>query len=333
MCIKGNVFIDYKYKYQNVCPEFPDIKFGIEIEFCTNKMNNGNDILNEFINNKINMSSAIVDSRKQNKNYQQWQLAVENSCSGWEIVTPIMSDTEKCWKELQEVCNILKHNLDSYINQRCSIHIHIDKKSVGLTEVPNSGIRLFNFIKIYRFLEPLTYCISSGEEKEVFIDRCKKYAMPFALAYNDKNEGWIRGYTPDETNTKIRNGCSDLFDSYFATRFVGVNFNTHNLEYATIEFRTFNGTLNPSTIQFYLTYAVAIIEGSINNQEDDIEHKNEFYKKDLCYFTFKDDYIQKCLHKLQANTLLKEYIKKKVKCYHISKELLDLLTETEIRET
>ena len=288
------------YKCENLFSHFQNVKFGIEIEFQSKNIDiDGEDILKEFVSNGIDISKKVIVGREGERHYQNWQLMKETSCN-WEIISPVLQNILEDWKTFEQVCNVLQNSqFGFYVDENCAIHIHINRESILLC-----GQHYVNLMNTYRYLEPLIYGVSAGEDKEVSLTRVKKYAA--TLAYADK-ELWCKGDSQKNIDRLITCGEIGWIDNYYWTRLVGINFMTRNTGYKTVEFRTFNGTFNPALIQFYLEFILNIIY-SCTIKEDSELPIIQFWEKNGEEFKYNKEYIDECIRIMHPNEYLKKCI-------------------------
>ncbi|NFO11223.1 hypothetical protein FDB29_08950 [Clostridium botulinum] len=309
---------EVKYLYENVFSDIERTYFGIEIEFQIDKAISGEYIVNIFRTNGIEINKEIVEDRKNKGKYNSWQLMKESTCD-WEIISPILQDDIECWRNIENVCNILKNELQANIDEKTSIHLHIQREPLI-----NKGKHYINLMNLYKYLEPFTYAFSAGEESEISLLRVKKYAG--TLKFADKCL-WSREMSQSEAQEIIENGSNyDLINSYFPIRLLGLNFSTRSTEYKTIEFRTFNGTLNPTIIQSYLIYVMSMInlakQDDFDNKYKPVAIEDESGKKVL-----SKKYIDKCLSLLTKNKMYRDrFLQPLIRnSYTISDDLYDAL--------
>lgn len=118
-----NTPINYKEKL-NV-PS--NITFGLEIEF------EQAGFIKTFNELKQYCNIAFYDEMSP-KEYNNWTIEFEQDCSrrienilyGGEINSPIVNNNIDFFKELKNVCNVLKNN-NAQFNSKAGLHIHISK--------------------------------------------------------------------------------------------------------------------------------------------------------------------------------------------------------------
>lgn len=317
----NNIKIDYLY--ETVFGDIEDIKFGIEIEFqALDKTINGDYIINILKNNGILVDIKIIKDRHEKKKYLFWQVMKESTCD-WELISPIFEDKNSCWKQIEKVCNVLKEQLQATVDDKTAIHVHIQRKPLL-----SNGNYYISLMNLYRYLEPFTYAFSAGEYSEVSSLRVKEYAT--TLDFADKNF-WAKGICQDEAKYIIKHDDYNLIDSYYAKRVVGLNFSTAGTNCKTVEFRTFNGTLNPIMIQSYLIYVINMID--IARQNDFKEkYDGKIFKSKQGKIVLSKTYVNKCIsilanNEMQRNRFLQPLIRNN---YYISQTLHNALSREEI---
>jgi len=118
-----------------------DITFGIELEF---ERSNKKEIKNKLCENNL---------------FPNWKLVIEAmliSTQGAEVNSPILKDEPKTWKELCDVCNILKNY--SLIGPRSAGHIHMGAHYIG-----DNKTAWLNLIKLWATYENVICRFCYGE--------------------------------------------------------------------------------------------------------------------------------------------------------------------------
>lgn len=287
----------FEYKYSTAISYPGDFSFGIEIEFRAQNLEKDN-ILEELCSLGLCINNEVIDSRSEKRDYTRWRLMKETT-SDWEIISPVLHDDYESWFEIEQVCNLIRNKFHGYIDDRCSMHVHIGRS--GLFNETKTMLGLF---EVYDFLETFTNAFSAGDYNKVSEYRIFKYALTLVGA----NKYFLLGNnidTIDEGLASILKTANEF--EHLATagpynnRFVGLNFRTQTTNFSTIEFRTFNGTLNPLTIQTYLLYVANIIR--VVNSRKALPKLIE----GTCYnkgekILIKKSYINNCLEFLADDT-------------------------------
>jgi len=121
-----NFLLEYEIDYRTKLNVSDDLTFGMEIEFISNEKY-------EERKNLLLWLFADVEAHSS-PSYEQWWLIHEFNLTesdneyGYEIVSPILKNSEEDWKQIFETLNgIYKMNYST--NDLCASHIHfgIDK--------------------------------------------------------------------------------------------------------------------------------------------------------------------------------------------------------------
>ncbi|MGN1379674.1 MAG: amidoligase family protein [Bacilli bacterium] len=251
-----------------------DYTFGFEIEF-ENYVN---------IREIINKVTYYV--------YGLWEYKSDGSLKhGGEIVSPKLNDVNSDWKELKQVCNIISEN--AKIGKNCGGHIHI-----GSSVLQDNPYNWLNFIRLWSAYENIIYRFCYGE----YINARKniqKYAMPMASDFR-----FCYNLLKQKDNLNLRKILVYLnTQRYQAVNFKNVKSNDiyNNKIKNTIEFRCFNGTLEPIIWQNNLNFILSFLEYAKNpnfnheiiNQriERNLEEKINFSNYDEI---FLDEALELC---------------------------------------
>lgn len=288
-----------------------DYTFGFEIEF--EKSFNTDEIIN-----KINSSL-----------YKTWKYTFDASLKrGGEIISPILNDVNSDWKSLRKVCQMISEN--AKIGKNCGGHIHI-----GSSILQNNSINWLNFIKLWSAYENVIFRFSYGE----YINARKniqKYAMPIANdLYNYykkliKLEGlnlmMILPYLNNQRNQAVNFQNVKVFAKF------------DNKIKNTIEFRCFNGTLEPTIWQNNLNLLLSLLEYSkssnFNNELIDeriIKNLNEnieFSKYDDIYL---DEALELCDLIFNNNFDKVYFLRQYLKSFEINRKY-NIKTENFVRK-
>ena len=261
--------------------------FGIEIEF---QLRNGH-LPTEIAKDMVTLGLSDCENvRVYNKidDIKGWKLIKEKTCD-YEIISPVLSDTKKCWEEINLICYILT-KYGAYTDNNCAFQIHIGTKDL-LTE----GKQWTILMDIYKQFEPITCILSKGEFANVSKKRLECFAITMAMA----DKLWSKGLTIDKCRQKIEDGDLSLIPNFYRTRKVGMNWRCMSDEGKTIEFRTFNGTIDFFLIQTYLMYVSNIVDKVSLQKESKLsmtnvlEHRNitKEYVDSVVDYLADDSYI------------------------------------------
>jgi len=212
---------DLPYEYENVL-DGSDNTFGIEIEF------EGGD--RRAIAQELYERGYVPEPRQgayhSVRRPGMWSFESDGSLnSGGEIVSPVFRDTPEAWRQIEEVCEIVRRH-GGRATSRCGGHVHIG--NVPLDHDPASWQRLTD---ICRRNEDLIYRIAAGGESGG-AHRGTHYATPLTRVTGELER---------------------------AGHYASVNGRQH-----TVEFRYFNGTLDPRQWQTNVRLAHGLVRAAGN---------------------------------------------------------------------
>lgn len=249
-----NMSMPHEYEYENVLNGFNGT-FGIEIEYIEGQ---SDEIAKKLY--ELDLCPHIKMMRKKvTKGYNKWKVEIDRSVTngrlGGEIISPILVDNPQTWNEIKLICNVIKE-YGGKINQDCGMHIH-----VGIDEMKNGWVNLFKTLSLY---EEIIYRYAGGD-RGCIRDSYKNYCSPcniidFPISKLKKEK--------DIKNLIYKlMGRNDLKNK-------GVNFMNiiSNTNKNTVEFRYFNGTLNPYIIQSNIILVSNIINTCIREEYHNIEN-------------------------------------------------------------
>ena len=242
----------YKINYRNSLNLDKKSTFGVEIEF--------ENINPSRVEEMINLYNIVNESN--------WKFKPERSIiNGYEVSSPILTDTKDSWIKLKDICSIIKNN-GGKITDRASSHVHM-----GDQILDDNITNWLNFLKLYSAYENILYRFSYGEYE------CERASL-YEYAHPIANE--IENYL---VSTEKPNIWSLIF--FFSSRYKIGGISVRKPLMNTIEIRSANGTLNPiiwqNNINFYehfLRYStnpnfdVDRINYRMKNQEFSLESYN-----------------------------------------------------------
>lgn len=121
-----------------------NLTFGIEIEY--------RDLSRKIVTKFINDNHPNWESKKEDAIIK----TSLNPSLGGEVVSPVLTDTEETWKELDEICNFFIQNNASSINTGAHIHI-------GADVFENNSKYFLRFIKLWCAYEHIIYRFCYGD--------------------------------------------------------------------------------------------------------------------------------------------------------------------------
>lgn len=247
-----------------------NISFGLEIE--TEHAKTG--LIKDFIQSK----------------YPSWGYCGDRSLdNGIEVLSPILTNNEKSFDELKNVCNFLRKN--SFIDESASAHIHVG------AQIYNNWASVYLLFLIWFAYEKIIYRFSYGEynagRKDLFyyadsmLDNARDLSVIFERIFKSTGD-----YTKFELEFYK---YIQKIERYKSLNFTNVSQFGKKEEGNTIEFRCPNGTLNEviwqNNLNFFLSlmnyakdgYNNADCEYYVNKANDNIDSDydySELYLKD-----------------------------------------------------
>lgn len=220
---------NYYIKYQKVLKTVNDLTYGFEFE-C----------------DKVDINMIYKHANSLAK--ECYEIAPELSLlEGLEIKSPILINRKVDWKNVRTVCHLL--NKYAIVNDATGSHIHIGVQALG-----SKNDVWYNFLLTYATYEDIIFRFGYGE----FLNKRKclvQYAGPI---YSDVRkyllllkEQCIQELLETGEITKAKNNSINFGNIDDLNKF---SFNN------TIEFRMFNGTLNPVIWQNNLNMLFSLIK-------------------------------------------------------------------------
>ncbi len=246
---------DVEILYRDTLGFSEDITFGLEIEYID-----------------LHYIEALkLIEKKYNKWGYQKDESVCNSGFGGEVVSPILRDNRKTWVELRDILVDLKDNF-AHIDESTAAHIHVG------SSIFNEDINKYlYFLKMWTVFEKEVYQFSYGE----FNYMRDKYNLFSSFI----RPNMVRNYygikkVIEESDGVFIDDLHDIISFLGKFRNLGVNLRNvkevDNLDKNTIEFRTFNGTLDKR-----------IWQNNVNFVLNFLEYFNGDYDKELIDYYFK----------------------------------------------
>ncbi|MFT8349213.1 amidoligase family protein [Clostridium saccharoperbutylacetonicum] len=249
--------VEVEYEYDNVL-NGSDITFGVELEFVGG---NANAIARDLYNEGICSDPERLGYHRRSSNPNLWKLESDSSVSsgsqGGELVSPILKDTPQTWRNIERICEIAKRH-GATVNGRCGGHVH-----VGIDPLDTARQRWKRLFKVVSGYEECIYRAAGGDNG-VIRRGYDHYAMPF----RNKALMGIQSRITMNDEHDLRN----MVGSMIATRYYGLNLkNISENRAKTVEFRYFNGSLNPKQIQANVKLAAGVVMAARKNRTRDIQ--------------------------------------------------------------
>lgn len=250
------------FKYKGILNLPNNIIFGTELEFSNALYNNVLENLTAyqkngmFIDYRIDIDETVVEM-------------INKFPFGGEIKTPKLNDSIKSWKEIKQICTILK-KLGGLCNVNCGEHIHFD-----INIFKNNSQYIMNFFKLWTVFEDIIFMFSCGENDKLRnnINRySREIGRDIFILLNSST-------TKDKSIYELRD---IIHKSYYRNKQNTIRFT----EFNTMEIRTPAGTLNHIIIQNNILFFSKLIlySCSKNFNEELINNMFKNYDKNKRVF-------------------------------------------------
>jgi len=218
-----------EYQYSDVLPN-PNMSFGIEIEFEGGNIHAiARDLYEEGLIAEPRRSGYHAGRINPNLWAFEWDGSVSTTSGGGELISPVLRDTPTAWQQVEKVCEIIRRH-GGRATRKCGNHVHI-----GTAEPLDSrNERWDRLLRLVRAHEDLLYRLGAGGE----------------------SNGRHRGI--DYANPVSRRTTLEGTGHYHAV----------NKRRDTVEFRYFNGTLDPRQIQANIRVAAGIVDAATRDELD-----------------------------------------------------------------
>lgn len=295
---------NYLIEYQDTLDIDDSITFGLEIEF-----ENANYHEIEQNLNNLNLKKLAWTKSK-------WITTDEISISnGGETKSPILKDKIETWKQLKIVLEEI--NKYAKINTASSSHIHIGKN------ILNDDLESYkNFIKLWATYENIIYRFGYGEYLNAR-PNINKFAAPLKKELDKEINKKYKTFKSlaRSINNLCKNHAFNLDHLKFNCIYASEPINT-------LEFRVFNGTLNPIIWQNNVNFIIKLLQycNNYNFNHDIINKRNIDNKDKFIYPIYKYHQINikqaiELADLIFNNNLDKiNFLKQYFKSYQISRE-------------
>ena len=230
------------------------ITFGLELEF------------------EHAIRKKIQDGLKEASLDKNWKLVGDISLDeGAEINSPILTDNEKSWQDLEQVCSIVSPFAEIFENS--AGHIHVGSQALG-----NDKEAWLHFLRIWSSYENILYRFSYGEYL-TGRPSMSEYAFPIGELIDNK---WKRFQEESYRLSLLLTYLS--MDRDNAVNFSNVDITSLNqfMEKNTLEFRCPNGSLNPVIWQNNVnlfTKLLVYAKDTSHYNEDTVEARHQLNHK------------------------------------------------------
>ena len=252
------------YEYENVLNGNTST-FGVELEFVGG---NADAIARELYDLGITAAPYRLGYHARVSDNTKWKLERDSSVSsgsqGGEIVSPILKDTPETWRQIEVICEVAKRH-GARVNQSCGGHVHI-----GMQKLDTARQRWRRFFKMIENYEECLYRAAGGD-----LGRIRSNASHYAINFNQRASMANRMAFRMDNEEDVRAMAERVSNM---NRYYGINLKNIATDRApTVEFRYFNGSLNPKQIQANIKLAAGIINASEKSRWRDTDDEN--YKK------------------------------------------------------
>lgn len=235
------------YEYNNVL-NGSDVTFGVELEF----VDGDSDAIASELHTLGICSSSRMEGYHSAGTAGKWKLESDGSVTsgrrGGELVSPVLTDTPETWENIAKICEVAKRH-GARINTRCGGHVH-----VGINNLDHARQRWKRFFRSIAGSEEAIYRFSGGTEG-IIRSGHHHYATPFA---NQARQAARSTHQFEDLN-----GLRSMLTPYGRDRYQGINLtNLVRGTRPTVEFRYFNGALDPGQIQANVKLAAGIMQAS-----------------------------------------------------------------------
>jgi hypothetical protein len=230
--------------------------FGVEIEFDLRHL--GEDEREDALYN-IGHELYVADltatafqedyhSAARDGNYLRWRFEEDNTVSG-EIVSPILYDEPKTWERLEKVCEIVRRH-GGKATTRTGSHVH-----VACGNYDHNPANHNNLLQLFKQNEDVLYRLAQNPEADAH--RGTSYCAPNLLPARDY------------TDVAQVNRASQ------SNRYTGLNFQAvEGYHDDHVEFRMWDGTLDPAAIQSQIKMSLAMTEAAFRAEPGAFRDRN-----------------------------------------------------------
>lgn len=282
---------DFYVPYRKSLKLPSDATFGLEIEF---KMPDYNW---KYRSNFSCQDIAAMTFMEEHNYNGIWDVCPEEN-DHIEIVSPILIDESKTWKDLHNILNNIKEN-GAYYSGECGAHIHVGRHLLG-----NNIESWLIFFKTWAIFEDIIFRFTNGENyskrtnfddkskstRELFIDLIDRYTS---------SNGEMQSLLLDKKH------CINIEQTY-VDDMASLNEKFENNIENTIEFRCPNGTLNKviwqNNVSFFTKFLLAC-----KSENYDAELVDHLYRKVINKDKLEDDNLAFILVDLIFNSDFDKY--------------------------
>lgn len=234
------------------------------------------ELLDKYYQGEFEEHSDVYDTSMPNPYYD------EEKAYGGEVTSPILVDKPESWAQLEKVCKIIE-NCGGKITDDCGGHIH-----VGMAVLDHSPKRWQRLFQIWQCFEDVVLRLSGGQDGSIR-SGFSEYAKPISSMMSDfTNQEIIIDSPEDIKKLAIDFSKMGLEDKSVDMKDVSTSINITHLSFPfneknTVEFRSFNGTLDPVTWQSDVLVACGIVRAAadLSIENETTKHRIELLEKNL----------------------------------------------------
>lgn len=233
-------------------------KFGVELEFNLPKNLTSNDnedtlelaIAQDKLLSEIGEElyrEGLTDSPDQQEyhyaaenGYEKWTFEDDQSVDGGELVSPILDDSPESWRQIKLVTEIIKKH-GGHATSSTGSHVHV---STGTYEY--STTKRVELLRLNKDYEDTVYRLSTSPERGKH--RGNMYCQP-----NTRDSA-------GDMSGDVQQGVGRLGFHHGHNSGVNIEGMGEELGKSNVEFRAWDGTLDPGTIQAQVMMSVAITD-------------------------------------------------------------------------
>ena len=281
---------DFYIPYRKTLDLPNNVTFGLEVEF---KMDPFNDSYKSNFIDEDNAARVFMKDIGYDYNYDV-ECEINDHI---ELVSPVLTDNDKTWKELDNILTFIKNN-DGYYSGKCGAHIHVGKQIINDIDSWLNFFKLWYIFEddIFRFTNGENYKLrENGDYKAAKITNVCKNIIKDYNAFKDIDVSYLSSNKLVAVNFPSPLKCED-FSNLLKTN---SNPKANNI-LNTVEFRSPNGTINPviwqENVNFFTKLMLSCANKNLDKERLDYLYNNKSLASvdDLVSFVFEDEFDKKC---------------------------------------
>lgn len=219
----------------------PHQTFGVEIEF--DGGDRGEIARRLYQEGLIDRPQQVGYHTSQRGGSGRWSFERDGSVTGGELVSPVLRDSPETWRQLERVCEVVRE-CGGHTSARTGGHVHIGADESDLDHRVERLRRVALNVAAH---EDLVYRLGSATGRAGRSHRGAVLGYSYCSPLRATAEDIARSRSVGELAGTVGQGH-------------GMGLNYHNLVYGsrTIEFRHFDGSLDPARIQTNIKLAAAL---------------------------------------------------------------------------